>query len=106
MAFVLENSEPPKKMFLSDNGNFQGLRLSLGHFGQQAPESLVSQHQNGVSTSPLHSPIPTFCQNLPKQNLPWNCLNVTKHTIHKLGCRWGVNFSSINQKKEKVKKMA
>ena len=32
---------------------FWGLRLSLGHFGQQAPESPVSQLQNGVSTSSL-----------------------------------------------------
>ena len=32
---------------------FQGLRLSLGHFGQKAPESPVSQLQNGVSTSSL-----------------------------------------------------
>ena len=30
---------------------FQGLRLSLGHFGQEAPESPVSQLQNVVSTS-------------------------------------------------------
>ena len=30
---------------------FRGLRLSLGHFGQQAPESPVSQLENGVSTS-------------------------------------------------------
>ena len=27
---------------------FLGLWLSLGHFGQQAPKSLVSQLQNGV----------------------------------------------------------
>ena len=27
--------------------------ISLGHFGQQAPENPVSQFQNGVSTSPL-----------------------------------------------------
>ena len=45
--------EPPQKMFLSENVIFQGLRLSLGHFGQQAPESPVSPLQNGVSTSPL-----------------------------------------------------
>ena len=45
--------EPPQKMFLSENVIFWGLRLSLGHFGQQAPESPVSQLQNGVSTSPL-----------------------------------------------------
>ena len=30
---------------------FLGLRLSLGHFGQQVPESPVSQLQNGVSSS-------------------------------------------------------
>ena len=43
--------EPPKKVFLSKNVIFRGLRLSLGHFGQQAPKSPVSQLQNGVSTS-------------------------------------------------------
>ena len=32
---------------------FRGLRLSFGHFGQQAPESLAPQLQDGVSTSPL-----------------------------------------------------
>ena len=32
--------EPPKKRFLSENVIFRGLRLSLGHFGQQVPESL------------------------------------------------------------------
>ena len=42
--------EPPQKMFLVI---FQGLRLSLGHFGQQALDSPVSQLQNGVSTSSL-----------------------------------------------------
>ena len=40
--------EPPQKMFLVI---FQGLRLSLGHFGQQALDSPVSQLQNCVSTS-------------------------------------------------------
>ena len=40
-------------MFLSENVIFRGLRLSLGHFGQQAPERPVSQPQNGVSTSSL-----------------------------------------------------
>ena len=44
---------PLKKMFLSENVIFRGLRLSLGHFGQQVPESPVSQLQNGVSTSSL-----------------------------------------------------
>ena len=44
---------PLKKRFLSENVIFRGLRLSLGHFGQQAPESPVSQLQNGVSTSSL-----------------------------------------------------
>ena len=48
-----ENRNPPKKMFLSENVIFRGLRLSLGHFGQQVPESPVSQLQNGVSTSSL-----------------------------------------------------
>ena len=43
--------EPPQKMFLSGNVIFRGLRLSLSQFGQQAPESPVSQLQNGVSTS-------------------------------------------------------
>ena len=47
-------------MFLSENVIFQGLRLSLGHFGQQAPESPVSQLQNGVSTSSL----PPFIEDL------------------------------------------
>ena len=41
---------PLKKMFLSENVMFWGLRLSLGHFGQQVPESPVSQLQNSVST--------------------------------------------------------
>ena len=40
-------------MFLSENVIFQRLRLFLGHFGPQAPESPVSQLQNGVSTSAL-----------------------------------------------------
>ena len=40
-------------MFLSENVIFRGLRLSLGHFGQQVPESPVPQLQNGVSTSSL-----------------------------------------------------
>ena len=39
--------------YLSENVIFRGLRLFLGHFGQQAPERHVSQLQNGVSTSPL-----------------------------------------------------
>ena len=42
---------PLKKRFLSENVIFRGLRLSLGHFGRQAPESSVSQLQNGVSPS-------------------------------------------------------
>ena len=37
--------EPPQKMFLSGNVIFRGLRISLGQFGQQAPESPVSQLQ-------------------------------------------------------------
>ena len=38
--------EPPQKMFLSENVIFRGLRLSLGHFGQQVPDSskMVYQH--------------------------------------------------------------
>ena len=32
--------ETPQKVFLSENVIFQGLRLSLGDFGQQAPKSL------------------------------------------------------------------
>ena len=40
-------------MFLSEISIFRRLRVSLGHFGQQAPESPVSQLQNGVSTSSL-----------------------------------------------------
>ena len=48
-----ERRNPLKKMFLSENVIFRGLRLSLDPFGQQAPESPVSQLQNGVSTSPL-----------------------------------------------------
>ena len=42
-----------KKMFLSENVIFWGLWRFLGHFGQQAPESQVSELQNGVSTSSL-----------------------------------------------------
>ena len=38
-------------MFLPENVIFRGLSFSLGHFGQQAPDSHVSQLQNGVSTS-------------------------------------------------------
>ena len=48
------NRNPRKKCFyFSENVIFRGLRLSLGHFGQQVPESPVSQLQNGVSTSSL-----------------------------------------------------
>ena len=43
-----ENWNPPKKMFRSENVIFRGLRLSLGHFGQQAPESYVSQLQSNA----------------------------------------------------------
>ena len=56
MAFgwnAIERLSPIKKRFLSENVIFQGLRLYLSHFGQQGPESPVSQLQNGVSTSPL-----------------------------------------------------
>ena len=45
--------EPPKKMFLSENVFFRGLRLSIGHFRRQAPESPASQLLNGVSTFSL-----------------------------------------------------
>ena len=48
-----ENRNPRKKMFLTENVFFRGLTLFLGHFGRQAPESPVSQLQNGVSTSSL-----------------------------------------------------
>ena len=53
-AFVLNDSQrrnPLKKMFLSEKVIFPGLRPSLGHIGQQAPERPVSQFQKGVSTS-------------------------------------------------------
>ena len=52
--------ETPQKMFFSENVIFLGVRLSLGHFGQQASESPVCQLQNGVSTSSL----PPFIVNL------------------------------------------
>ena len=48
-----ERRNPLKKMFLSENVIFRGPRLSLGHFGRQAPESPMSQLQNGVLTSSL-----------------------------------------------------
>ena len=41
--------EPPQKCFRKFL--FLGLRLFLGHFGQQTPESPMSQLQKGVSTS-------------------------------------------------------
>ena len=47
----LGTPEPREKMFPLENVTFRGLRLSLCHFGQQVPESPVSQLQNGVSTS-------------------------------------------------------
>ena len=47
-------------MFLPENVIFRGPRLSLDHFGQKAPESLVSQLQNGESTSLLPSFIVDF----------------------------------------------
>ena len=56
VALILPDSplrNPLKKIIISENVIFRGLRLSLGHFGQQAPESHVSQLQNGVSTSSL-----------------------------------------------------
>ena len=48
-----ENRNPPIKVFLSENLIFRGLRLSLGHFGQQAPKSPVSHLQKSVLTSSL-----------------------------------------------------
>ena len=56
MDFILNNFQrrnPLKKRFLSENVIFRGLGLSLSHFGQQVPESPVSQLQNGVPTSSL-----------------------------------------------------
>ena len=55
LARVKKNSEnwnPPQKISFR-RCDFWGLRLSLGHFGRQAPERPVSQLQNGVSTYPL-----------------------------------------------------
>ena len=48
---MILNSRTSTKMFLSESVIFWGLRLSLGHFGQQALDSPVSQLPNGVSTS-------------------------------------------------------
>ena len=42
-----------KTVSFRENVIFRGLDLSLGHFGQQGPESPVSQLQNGASTSSL-----------------------------------------------------
>ena len=39
---MILNSRTSTKMFLSESVIFWGLRLSLGHFGQQTPESPVS----------------------------------------------------------------
>ena len=64
-----ENRNPPKKVFLSENMIFGGFRLSLDHFGQQAPKSPVSLLQNGVSTSSL----PPFIVDLSAfQDFPWS----------------------------------
>ena len=50
----LDDHQPNRKQKYFRGGLiFQGLRLSLRHFGQQAPESPVSQLQNGASTSSL-----------------------------------------------------
>ena len=50
----LDDHQPNRKQKYFRGGLiFQALRLSLRHFGQQAPESPVSQLQNGVSTSSL-----------------------------------------------------
>ena len=57
----LDGHQPNRKQKYFRGGLiFQGLRLSLRQFGQQAPESPVSQFQNGVSTSSL----PPFIVNL------------------------------------------
>ena len=69
-------------MLLSKNVVFLGLRLSLVHFGQQAPESPVSLLQNCVSTSslpPLIVDLPAF-QDFPWSNLflRWEFLGVLK----------------------------
>ena len=64
------NARTPKKMFLSEILIFRKLRVSLGYFGQQAPESPVSQLQNGVSTSflpPLNVDLLTF-KDYPRSN--------------------------------------
>ena len=45
--------EPQKNVFLVESVFFRELRLSLGHIGQQALGSRVSQLQNGVPTSSL-----------------------------------------------------
>ena len=51
---MVGNAETPrKKCFFQKMLFLGGLRLSLSHFGQQVPESPVSQLQNGVSTSSL-----------------------------------------------------
>ena len=50
---ILNAGTPSKKGFFSENVIFHGLRLYPSHFGQQGPESPVSQLQNGVSTSSL-----------------------------------------------------
>ena len=42
-----------KTVSFRENVIFRGFDLSLGHFGQQGPESPVSQLQNGASTSSL-----------------------------------------------------
>ena len=68
VASVLTRSHlrnPLRKMLLLENVIFRGLRLSLGHFGQQAPESPVSQIQNGVP--PLIVDLLTF-KDYPRSN--------------------------------------
>ena len=57
---------PLKKTLLSEIVIFRGLMLSLGHFGQQAPESHVTQFQNAVSTSSL----PPFIVDLAFKDYP------------------------------------
>ena len=73
------NARTPKKMFLSEILIFRKLRVSLGYFGQQAPESPVSQLENGVSTASL----PPFIVDLltfkvyPRSNLFFRCASIT-----------------------------
>ena len=49
----VQKTGTPRKNVSFRKCDFWGLRLSLGYFGQQAPESSVSQLQNCVSTSSI-----------------------------------------------------